>query len=262
MSRVVVVSGGSSGIGLVTCELFAKKGDRVYELSRSGKNRPGINHLDCDMRKPQEVRQAIDTIMSLEKRIDICISNAGFGISGTVECTPDEMAVAQMDVNFHGTERLARAVIPALKESRGMFMAISSVAGSIPIPFQAYYSASKAAMQSLLLAMANELRPFGVRVVCLQPGDLSTNFTDKRIANTKEAEDYGNTVSRSVQKMEADERKGGSPLIVARRLLKVANQKNPKPLQGLGWFYRSALVLWKLLPVKLANYLVGKVYAS
>ncbi|MGI6616513.1 MAG: SDR family NAD(P)-dependent oxidoreductase [Saccharofermentanales bacterium] len=262
MSNVVVVSGGSSGIGAATCKLFAKRGDIVYDLSRTGKDRQGIRHLYCDVKDPEAVREAIQTVLSNEKRIDICVSNAGYGIAGTVECTSDELAINQMDVNFHGTERLARAVLPALKESRGKFIAVSSVAGTIPIPFQAYYSASKAAMQSLLLAMANEVRPFGVSVVCIQPGDLSTGFTDKRVSNPDEASDYGETVHRSIRKMADDERKGGSPLIVAKRIVKIAAQQNPKPLQSLGWFYKTALTLWKLLPIRITNYVVGKLYAS
>ena len=109
------------------------------------------------------------------------INNAGFGISGAIEFTPIEQAKRQLDVNFFGMVNMNHAVIPVMrKQGFGRIVNLSSVAGAIAIPFQAFYSASKAAINSYTMALANEIKPFGVTVCCVQPGDIQTGFTAAR----------------------------------------------------------------------------------
>ena len=113
-----------------------------------------------------------------DSHIDVLINNAGFGISGAVEFTGTEEAQRQLDVNFFGMVRMNRQVLPVMrKQGYGRIVNLSSVAGAIPIPFQTYYSASKAAINSYTMALANEVKPFGIQVCCVQPGDIRTGFT-------------------------------------------------------------------------------------
>ena len=135
---------------------------------------------------------AIQEILKREDHIDVLINNAGFGISGAVEFTKTEDAQHQLDVNFFGMVRMNRQVLPVMRrQCYGRIVNLSSVAGAIPIPFQTYYSASKAAINSYTMALANEVKPFGIQVCCVQPGDIRTGFTAAREKNPEGDDIYG-----------------------------------------------------------------------
>ena len=159
---VVLLTGGSSGIGQCTARYLAEAGCRVYELSRRDSSQPGIIHLTCDVTREEQVQAAVKTVAEREGRIDIVVNNAGFGISGAVEFTQTADAQRLLDVNFFGMVRVNRAVLPYMREAgRGRIVNLSSVAAVAPIPFQTYYSASKAAVNAYTMALANEVRPSG-----------------------------------------------------------------------------------------------------
>lgn len=135
-------------------------------------------------------------MISEQGRIDILINNAGFGISGAVEFTQTEEAMRLFDVNFFGMVRMTEKVIPYMRENGGgRIVNISSVAAVVPIPFQTYYSASKAAISSYSMALANEVGRFGIRVSAIMPGDISTGFTDARKKITEGDDVYRGSVS-------------------------------------------------------------------
>ena len=157
---VVLLTGGSSGIGQCTARYLAEAGCRVYELSRRDSSQPGIIHLTCGVTREEQVQAAVKTVAEREGRIDIVVNNAGFGISGAVEFTQTADAQRLLDVNFFGMVRVNRAVLPYMREAgRGRIVNLSSVAAVAPIPFQTYYSASKAAVNAYTMALANEVRP-------------------------------------------------------------------------------------------------------
>ena len=209
MAKICVITGGTSGIGKCTAEAMAQKGYTVYELSRREEGLPGMFHIPTDVTDPDACQRAIDEVVSQAGRIDVMINNAGFGISGAIEFTPIEQAKRQLDVNFFGMVNMNCAVIPVMRAQRsGRIVNLSSVAGAIPIPFQAFYSASKAAINSYTMALANEIKPFGVQVCCVQPGDIQTGFTAARQKIVVGDDIYGGRISRSVAGMEKDERTG------------------------------------------------------
>lgn len=260
--KVLVISGGSSGIGLATATYFAEHGFQVYDLSRRGGAPAEIcRHIACDVSSADQVRSAIEQITQEAGRIDVCVANAGFGIAGSLEGTADRDAKRQMEINLHGALRLAQAALPALRASRGRLIAVSSVAGRIAIPYQSWYSASKAALLSAFLALDNEIRATGVRALTVLPGDTATPFTDNRIHNQDDPGCYGDKVRSSVAKMEADERKGKSPLSVAKVIWRLANHPNPPPQTVIGFSYKLLSLLYKLLPLRLTNWVVGKLYS-
>ena len=158
--RTVLLTGGSSGIGLATVQLFVSKGWRVIELSRSGQSSASVVHIHCDVTDENSVQSAVEEAMTHTDRIDVVISNAGFGISGPIEFTSVEEAKKQFDVNFFGAMRLVKAVLPILrKQHSGRILFTSSVAADLSIPYQSFYSASKSALNAMALALANEGRP-------------------------------------------------------------------------------------------------------
>ena len=180
-NRVAIVTGGTSGIGRATALALKEAGCTVYELSRRAQGVEGLHHIVADVTKEETVRAAVAEIMAREGRIDILVNNAGVGISGAVEFTDTADAKALFDVNFFGMVNMNRAVAPLMRAAgRGRIVNLSSVAAPVPIPFQAYYSATKAAVNAYTMALANELRPFGVTVCAVMPGDIHTGFTAAR----------------------------------------------------------------------------------
>ena len=159
-------------------------------------------------------------------RIDILINNAGFGISGAMEFTESADAHRLMEVNLFGMDNMIRAVLPHMREARrGRIVNISSVAGVFAIPFQAWYSISKAAVRSLTMALANEVAPYGVQVTSVLPGDIQTGFTAAREKSAAGDDAYGGRISRSVQRMEHDEQTGMSPAVAAKTVARVATKR-------------------------------------
>lgn len=256
----VVITGGSSGIGLACCELFLEKGFKVYEISRKDGGSSGAIHVRGDVTDESSVKNAFSEIIEKEGAIDVLVNNAGFGISGPVELTGLEDAKRQLDVNFFGTFLCAREAAKYMRaQQKGRIVNVSSVAAIAAIPFQCFYSASKAAINSLTLALANELRPFGIKVCAVMPGDVKTGFTAARVKGGG-GEAYGKTLERSVKTMEHDETNGMSPRKIAECVYKAATQKNPRPLRTKGAQYHAVAALLKLLPARTSNWIISKMY--
>ena len=263
MSKIAVVTGGTSGIGRETALYLTQNGCTVYELSRRAEGVEGLRHISADVTDEESVRRAVEQILQEAGRIDILVNNAGFGISGAVEFTDTEEAKRQFDVNFFGMVRMNRAVIAVMrKQGGGRIVNLSSVAAPVPIPFQTYYAASKAAINSYTMALANELRPFGVTVCAVMPGDIHTGFTAARHKVGEGDELYGRRISRSVRRMEHDEQTGMDPAKAGAFVGRVALKGGHKPLYTIGFAYQAAVLLTKILPAQALNWLIGRIYAK
>src|SRR5690554_104911 len=177
MKQVVVITGISSGIGLALGKFLAKKGYVVYGISRTVINEALINHIKADVTKEDSLIDAYRQIFDKENRIDFLINNAGMGISGSIEATTYEDAKLIFDVNFMGVFLSSKTILPYMrKQGSGRIINIGSVAGPLAIPFQAFYSSSKAAVNTFTDALANEVKPYGISVTTILPGDIKTNF--------------------------------------------------------------------------------------
>ena len=280
--KIAVVTGGSSGIGRATALSLVKRGCKVYELSRRENPPYGVCHLTADVTDEKQVKEAIGEIIAREGHIDILVNNAGFGISGAAEMTDSKDAHAQLEINLFGTDNVTRAVLPYMRQQKsGRILCVSSIAGILPIPFQLWYSVSKSAIASYVLALQNEVRPFGITVSAVLPGDIATGFTDAmkksdsgndvyggriersaRQKNDCDNSDYSGRVRRSVATMEKDERGGMSPDKAGAYIAKIATKHRTSPLKAIGFSYKAIAVLSKLLPRSWSNYLVGKIYAK
>ena len=261
-NKVAVVTGGSSGIGLCTAEALRDLGCTVYELSRREFSDNGIRHISVDVTDEAAVASSIGQIIAEQKNIHILVNCAGFGISGAVELTELSDAKRQFDVNFFGMVNVNKAVLPYMRlGGGGRIVNISSVAAVAHIPFQTYYSASKAAIESYTCALANEVKPFGITVTCAQPGDIRTGFTAARKKNIAGDDIYCGRISRSVAGMEKDEQNGMSPQAAGAYIAKLALKKNVKPIYTVGFGYKCLSALCKFLPCRLRNWIVGMLYA-
>ena len=262
MAKTVVITGGSSGIGRAAARALMNSGNRVYELSRTGADSDGVTHITADVTDEASLRSAADEIVRLEGRIDALICCAGFGISGAVEFTETEAAQRLMDVNFFGVVRTVIAFMPHLRESRGRVVLISSIAGILPIPFQTYYSASKAAINAYAAALQNEVRPFGVSVCAVMPGDIRTGFTAAREKSQKGDELYNGRISRSVARMEKDETEGMSPDAAGAYIARIALKKRVKPYYSVGFVYKLFSVIYRVLPWRFISFILYKMYGG
>ena len=263
MKKVAVVTGGSGGIGRCTAAELQKACCTVYEFSRHEKPAEGVIHLQVDMTDEQQVRSAVEEVLKREERIDILVNNAGFGISGAAEATDTRDAHAQLELNLYGMDNATKAVLPAMRsQGGGRIVCMSSIAGILPIPFQLWYSVSKAAINAYVLALQNEVRPFGITVCAVMPGDIASGFTDARRKSSAGDDVYSGRIERSVAVMEKDERGGMTPAYAGAYVAKMALKEHSKPLVALGPAYKGAAVLAKLLPRRLSNWIVGLIYAK
>lgn len=261
--KIAVLTGGTSGIGMQTALALKSAGYTVYELSRRAQGVEGLNHLVADVTDEAAVKKSVDEIVAREGKIDVLVNNAGFGISGAVEFTKTEDAKRLFDTNFFGMVNMNRAVVPVMREAgQGRIVNISSVAGQIPIPFQTYYSAAKAATNSYTMALANELRPYGVTVCAVQPGDIKTGFTKAREKTVDGDDVYGGRIGRSVSRMEHDEQTGMDPAVAGKFIANVAMKKKVSPIYTIGASYSFLTFLTRLMSWKTMNKIIGAIYAK
>ena len=261
MNRVAIVTGAGSGIGLSASKALARDGWTVYDFSRTDRAAPNVKHIGCDISDEAQVRAAVSRVMEEQGRIDLLLNNAGFGISGAVEFTRAEEAEKLIRVNLLGADNVTRAVLGTMRAQRGgRILFTSSIAGILPIPFQAWYSVTKAAINAYALALRNEVAPFGVSACAVMPGDIHTGFTAAREKSAAGDDVYGGRIEKAVSTMEKDEEGGMSPDVAGAYLAKIAGRKRVKPLYAIGAQYKLFAVLAKLLPARLSNWIVGRLY--
>ena len=259
--KIAIVTGGTSGIGLCTAAALHEKGCKVYTFSRREFSDSRFTHIRVDVTDPDAAEAAVRRVYEKEGRLDIVVNCAGFGISGAIEFTPAEDAKRQMDVNFFGMVNVNKPALTLMrKQGAGRIVNTSSMAAVFAIPFQAYYSASKAAINSYTCALLNEVKQYGISVCAVQPGDIKTGFTAARKKIEAGDEEYGGRISRSVAKMEKDEQSGLDPQKAGDFIAKVAMKKSVKPLYTIDFISGAECILDRILPKGLAYKIVGGMY--
>lgn len=259
MNKVVVITGVSSGIGLQLAKKFIESGDKVYGLSRHEFELEGLNHIVCDISVSEECENAIEKIVKLEGKINLLINNAGMGIAGSVENTIEIDAKKIFDVNFFGTFYMCKYGLKYLRKSQGRIVNISSVASKLSIPYQAFYSASKASIDAISAGIRAEAKQFGVKVITILPGDTKTGFTAARVKHDDGV--YDKNFKKSIERMEKDEQNGMSSEYVAKVIFKMATKKHPPIYKTVGVQYKIFLFLAKILPVRFVEWIVSKLYS-
>lgn len=232
MTKVIFITGISSGFGKETARLLSEDGHKVYgTVRRETEPLPGVNYLLMDLTDPLSIRAAVKEVIRKENRIDILINNAGMHTGGPAETLPEEFIRLQMDTNFMGMVRLTREILPFFRrQGGGRIINVSSIGGLMGLPFQSYYSAAKFAVEGFSEAIRMELNQFNIKVILVNPGDFHTSNSANRrnfLAQSTDEDPYQLQFQKSLAVIEADESKGWEPVILARKMAKIVKCKNP-----------------------------------
>ena len=262
-SKVILITGASTGIGKASAEYLTKQGHIVFGTSRYPGSYPKPNDytiLQMDVTEIESIQSAVNQIAQDKGRIDVLINNAGFGTAGTMEETSIGKAKEQFDTNFFGVIRLIKTVLPIMrKQNFGLIINISSIGGLIGLPYQSMYSASKFAIEGLTESLYKEMYSSKINITMVEPGDFKTGFTEKReiSKNANQSEAFQNTL----QIIENDENNGQDPIIIGKLLNKIINKSNPRLRYTVGAFdQKLAAFLKRILPNRLFDWIIMKHY--
>jgi len=262
--KVVLITGVSSGLGESIAKYLSCKGYKVYGLCRSDyKPNYDVNIIKADIADIQSVKTAITSIFEKEKKIDIVINNAGMGYGGPIECFTEEEVKYQFDVNLFGVFRVCKEVIPLMRENKtGLIINIGSIGGLIGLPYQGFYSATKFAIQGFSEALYQELKPYNIKVVVVNPGDFSTNFTaNRKIVQNAYDSPYRKQFMKTLSIIEKDEKKGLKPEYLAKKIYKIIKTKNPNFIYNVATFDQKLAVFLKfILPSKMFLKIISSHY--
>jgi short-subunit dehydrogenase len=262
MKKVILITGISSGFGKETSELLAVKGHTVYGTVRKEiESNTKFNVLKLDLTDPDSIKKAVETVLQRESRIDVLINNAGMHTGGPIETSPFENIKLQMESNFLGMVHLIKEVLPVMrKQGSGTIINFSSIGGMIGLPFQAFYSASKFAIEGFSEALRMEVRQFNIKVVLINPGDFHTNNSMNRrnfLAPTGSTDPYNDQFTKALAKIENDEANGWTPDVLARKIVRIVECKNPKQRYIIASLEQKfGVVLKYVLPGKLFSKII------
>lgn len=251
--RKIVITGASSGIGLGLKQYFEKLGDVVIDISLDGKD------YQCDVSDHKVLKEAFDDIYKNHGEIDMLVTCAGYGISGAIELLDEEAAKKQCDVNFFGTTNACKYAIPMMKP-KGKIIMLASAQSLFPIPFKAYYGASKAAVDMFAQSLKMELSQTKIQVTSICPGDIRTNFTKNRVKVYETNERYGQSIKLSTQPSEKSEKKRMSPEYAIKKIAKICEKRHLKPRYIVGCKYKLFNLGRKLFPISIVNKVIQKMY--
>lgn len=256
MARTVLVTGASAGIGRACADRLATDGWTVVGASRRGTGAADgtlWEGLSMDVEDDEDVRRKVAALTARLGRLDAVVAAAGWGLAGPVEETPLADARAQLETNFFGVVRTVQAVLPAMRsQGGGRLVVIGSIGGQIGIPFQAFYSAGKFALEGFAEALAHEVAPFGIAVSIVDPGNTKTGFTAaRRTVGGTDAGPYGPALAKALSVMERDEQRGCDAAVVASAVAGVLGTSRPPRRRSAGKsFERFGTVAKRLLPYR------------
>jgi NAD(P)-dependent dehydrogenase (short-subunit alcohol dehydrogenase family) len=235
MTRTVLISGISSGIGAAIAARLAGRGDQVLGLSRSPPAQSGITWQPADVCDSVAVVAATDALLTGHDHLDAVICNAGVGLLGSVEDVPLDAARRLFDVNYFGVVNVLKATLPRLRaQGKGKVLIMASLASRVPLPFQAHYSASKAALESLGMALGEELAPHGIGVSLIEPGDIRSGFN----AAMRRFEDPGSRyhpwLARCAQSVSDLMKNAQDPKIIGDLVEDILECSRPRPRYAIG----------------------------
>lgn len=228
---VALVTGASSGIGLVTAQALRREGYRVFGTSRKpmSDTADGITMLICDVTDDKSVQGAVDQVLNRAGRIDLLVNNAGIGLLGGAEESTAAQAKAVFDVNVFGIIRMTNAVLPVMRKQRsGRIVNLSSILGLIPAPYNALYASTKHAIEGYSESLDHEVRTQGIRVVLVEPGVTRTSFEENITRPDRPLVLYDTVRTDAEKLMRELVTKGDAPEVVAEAVVRAANVASPK----------------------------------
>jgi short-subunit dehydrogenase len=265
MKKVVFITGASSGIGKSIGELLHQKGYVVYGSSRTPEKVTGslFPLVALEVKDEMSIQRAIAEILAKESRIDVLINNAGVGITGPIEEIPLTAMRQNFETNLFGPIAVMQAVLPGMRSQKsGLIINITSIAGYMGLPFRGIYSASKGALELVTEAIRMEVKPFGIHITNVAPGDFATNIAAGRYhAPLIEGSAYEKTYGHSLDMMNTHVSGGSNPSQMAAAILKIINTKTPKVHYKVGAFMQKfSILLKRVLPDKMYEKLLMNHY--
>ena len=257
MKEVILITGISSGFGRETAKLLAEKGYKVYGTVRKESESVELVHnLKLDLTDICSIRETVSTVIEKEGRIDVLINNAAMHSGGPIETSPIENIKLQMDTNFLGMIHVTREVLPVMrKQGGGTIINFSSIGGLMGLPFQAFYSAGKFAIEGFSEALRMEAKQFNIKIVLINPGDFRTSNSANRrnfLAPSDTNDPYHEQFIKTLAVIEKDEANGWEPRVLATKLVRIVVLKNPRQRYIIASFEQKlAVVLKYVLPGKL-----------
>ncbi|BDB57473.1 SDR family oxidoreductase [Flavobacterium ammonificans] len=253
MSKVVLITGGSSGIGKSIGEFLHQKGFIVYGTSRNPEK--VLNSIfplvALDVRDVESIHLAVAQIIQSTGRLDVVINNAGVGITGPLEEIPMEEIKNNFDTNFFGPIALMKAVLPQMRQQKsGLIVNITSIAGYMGLPYRSVYSASKGALELITEALRMEVKSFGIQITNVAPGDFATNIAAGRFhAPIIQGSDYERAYGSILKTMDEHVDSGSNPNEMAEAVFQIIQDKNPRIHYKVGAFMQKfSIVLKRILP--------------
>lgn len=267
--RIILVTGGSSGIGFEASQRLARLGHKVYAAARRTElmeplKADGVVPLSLDVTNAESMQACVDTILNAEGRIDVLVNNAGYGYFGAVECVSDTEAHRQMEVNVFGLATMCRLVLPSMRKQRsGRIVNIASIAGRAVFPFGGWYNVSKYSVEALSDALRMELKPLGIDVSIIEPGCIKTDWgiiAADHLDECSRSTDYEPAAHREAEAM----RWGYTgpyltkPTRIAKAIVRAATSSYPRTRYRLGRFAGTVTVMHALLPTRWLDAMLRK----
>ncbi|MBE1514822.1 oxidoreductase [Nesterenkonia halotolerans] len=262
---VALVTGASSGIGAATARRLAAAGYLVYGAARRADRLEelrgdGVLPLVVDLLEEASLTTAVEHIRAEAGRLDVLVNNAGYGEFGAVEDVPIAQARRQFEVNLFGLARLVQLSLPLMRaQGGGTIINISSVAGRVAGPLGAWYHASKFALEGFSDSLRQELAPFGVRVVVVQPGAIRTEWGAHALDSARDASGAGrysrrvDGLARGILNPHGTQRRASSPEVIAAVIERAAKARRPRTRYALGHMARVGLTARRLLSDRLMD---------
>lgn len=265
MSKVVLITGGSSGIGKSIGEFLQDRGFTVFGTSRNPEHYSNSKFpiVALDVTKTETISKCIDTVIGKASKIDVLINNAGAGITGPIEEIPEAEMKHNFNINFFGPINVIKAVLPTMREQNsGLIINITSIAGYMGLPFRGIYSASKGALELITEAFRMELKDFNIEMTNVAPGDFATNIAAGRYhAPVLQGSPYEKKYGESLNMMDAHVDEGNDPKQMAEAVYKILNNTSPKIHYKVGAFMQKfSIVLKRILPDKIYEKLLMNHY--
>ena len=261
MTKVILITGASSGIGFDAAATLARQGHRVYAAARRVERMEplkelGVVPLRMDVTDEASMEAGVRTVLEAEGRIDVLVNNAGYGYFGAIENVPMEEARRQLEVNVFGLARLCQLVLPSMREQgSGRIVNIASVAGKTVLYFGGWYHVSKYSVEALSDALRMEVKPFGIDVALIEPGGIRTDWgliAADHLAESSKGTPYekeGVRESETLRKAYSI-RLLSKPQVVTRAISKAINRKHPRARYRIGFGADTLVFFHTLLPTR------------
>ncbi len=273
--KVILITGASGGIGFSISKLLISQGHKVYATTRKANTDKinelrnlGVNILELDVTSEESCKQCVEELVKKEGKIDVLVNNAGYGSYGPIETVEIDEAKKQLEVNVFGLVRMTKLVLPYMRENKsGKIINISSVAGRVTTYLGGWYHASKYAVEALSNALRMEVKEFGIDVVLIEPGAISSNWgiiaadnLEKSTKNTVYEKNASHVVNAYRMMYSPKNKMISSPDLVAKKVSKAIKASRPKARYAFGVGAKALITLQAILPTRTFDKIMKNMY--